>query len=95
MPIEGLGVKLRVERARLRLSQKEVGKIIGVNESSVSLYERDEVIPPGEVMIKICDLFNCSSDFLYGRERVRNICVDGLPDEGVASLITLTKLLQG
>lgn len=57
---------LRIEK---NLTQKELADKLGVTNKSIWAYENDYAVPPIETLIKIADLFNCSVDFLIGREQ--------------------------
>ena len=63
------GERLRVLRKEKRLSQKELGKLLGLAESTISMYERNERQPHFEIQKKISDLFNVSIDYLVTGER--------------------------
>ena len=52
---ETLGDRIRMHRARLRLSQSELGDKIGLSTNGVSLIERDEVDPRASVIRAIAD----------------------------------------
>lgn len=58
----------RIKRLRLSegLTQEELGKIIGVVKSTVSLYEANKSTPDDEIKTKICQHFNVSADYLLG-----------------------------
>ncbi|MBQ3234983.1 MAG: helix-turn-helix transcriptional regulator [Clostridia bacterium] len=57
--------ELRVEN---NLTQKELADKIGVTNKSIWAYETGYAIPPIETLIKLADVFNCSLDYLVGRE---------------------------
>lgn len=56
--------ELRKEKGR---SQKEFGKIFGLSESAIGMYERNERTPDLEMIKKIADFFEVSVDYLIGR----------------------------
>ena len=47
---------------------KQLGRIVGMTESTISLYERGIHEPDMETMCKIADALNVSTDNLIGRE---------------------------
>ena len=59
---------LRDLRKAKGISLKEFGKIIGVAESTVSLYENGKRQPDYDTLSKIADFFGVSTDYLLGRE---------------------------
>ena len=50
------------------LSLKETAAKIGISASCLTYYSKEEREPTVETIVKIADYFNCSIDFLLGRE---------------------------
>lgn len=75
-----MGYRLRELRIERKMSQEELGKLLGVSKVSVSGYESGKRVPCVDVFIKILDVFGVQSDYLLGRE-VDAVCED---DESVA-----------
>lgn len=65
--VEQFGKKLKVLRTSKKISQKEFGKIFGLAESTIGMYERDERRPDFELLNKFADYFEVSTDYLLGR----------------------------
>ena len=61
-------LNLRELRKKRGISLKELGEIIGVAESTVSLYENEKRQPDFSTLNKLADYFNVSVDYLLGRE---------------------------
>lgn len=59
----------RMKELRLAngMTQAAVGKIIGVRQDSVSIYERGRNYPEVRNLIILADYFNVSIDYLVGR----------------------------
>jgi len=85
--------KLRVARG---LNQVEFAKILGVSKQCVSNWENDNVMPSIEMLVKIADFFNVTTDYVLGRNEKKYLDVSGLTDEQIShiSLIVsdITKL---
>lgn len=64
---ELFGIKLRSLRKAKKLSQKEFGKIFGLAESTIGMYEREERKPDFELLNKFASFFEVSTDYLLGR----------------------------
>ena len=47
-----------------KMSQKDFGKLFGLSESAVGMYERNERKPDYEVLQKISEYFSVSTDYL-------------------------------
>ena len=66
----GVIMKIRLRELRLAkgLTQKEVATAINVSPQSYGYYENWVNKPDPETLIKLADLFECSIDYLLGRE---------------------------
>ena len=63
-----LGYRLRELRKENKMSQEDLGKLLGVTKVSVSGYENGTRIPSLEILNGMLDVFGVSADFLLGRE---------------------------
>jgi transcriptional regulator with XRE-family HTH domain len=61
-----IGRRLRLLREAKNLTQIELGKLIGVSNSTVSLYESGDREPDFETFKRISIFFNTSTDYLLG-----------------------------
>ncbi|MCM3603222.1 helix-turn-helix transcriptional regulator [Robertmurraya korlensis] len=50
-----------------KLTQAEIALVLGVDQSTISNYERNTKKPEFETFLKIADFFNVSLDYLVGR----------------------------
>lgn len=83
MMINELGLRLKLERVRCRLTQKDVAKILNIDASSISSYETGNATPPTEVLMKIANIYKVTTDFLLGLEKRSCVFTDGLNDDQV------------
>lgn len=60
-------VRIKERRRQLDMSQDELGFLIGTNQTQVSRYERGENSATGDVLVRIADALNTTTDFLLGR----------------------------
>lgn len=74
-----MGEVLQELREDKNLTQDEIAQTLGVNRSTISLYETGRVPVPHDSLIKLANLFNVNLDYLFGRTRVR-FCWDQLYD---------------
>jgi len=58
-------------RKSLGLSQKEFADILFVNQTAVSQWERGATTPSPNILLRICDLYNVTTDYLLGREATK------------------------
>ena len=78
--------KLRIVRG---LNQVEFSKILCVTKQCVSNWENDNVVPSIDMLCKIADFFEVSTDYLLGRSERRVIEVSSLTDEQIAHITSL------
>ena len=78
--------KLRRERG---LSQRQAAALFGVSQALLSHYETNSREPKLDFVIKVCDYYNVTTDFILGRTKERNdgsSRLSGQVDEIVCSL---------
>ena len=75
--------KLRLARG---LNQVEFAKAMGVSKQCVSNWENDNVMPSIEMLVKIADFFNVTTDYVLGRNEKTYIDVSGLTDEQISHI---------
>ena len=66
--MNSIGQRIKEERQSKNISQTELGKLIGVTQDSISLWEKDKRIPDTQYIIELCKVFNISADYLLGLE---------------------------
>lgn len=54
---------LRLEKS---LTQAKLAKLLGLNQTAIGKYERGELEPNIQTLIKLSRLFECSIDYLIG-----------------------------
>ena len=60
--------RLRDLREDRDLRQIDVSKAIGIDQRTLSNYETGKTNPDSFAIIKLCDFYNVSADYLLGRE---------------------------
>lgn len=81
--------KLKELRKEHNLSMKELGKILGLSESTISLYEAGKREPDIKTLIKIADYFNVSVDVLLSRDETNK---DEILDNHSLSMFNFEKM---
>mgnify|MGYP001605663037 FL=1 len=51
------------------MNQEEFGKMIGVGQSQVSKYERGEILPPVEILLRIAAVGNTGLNWILKGQR--------------------------
>lgn len=60
--------QIRSLRKEKGMTMKELGKAIGVAESTISLYENEKRMPDADTMKRLARFFNVSIDTLMGED---------------------------
>ncbi len=81
-----LGDKIREIRLAKKISQVELAKILDVTKQSVSNWENENIQPSIEMLSKIADVFNVSTDFLLSRDDRRYLDVTGVSEKSIQNL---------
>lgn len=83
-----LGYRLRELRKENKMSQEDLGKLLGVTKVSISGYENGTRIPSLDVLHGILDVFSISADYLLGRE-LNVVCEE---DNGLVMNLSLSDI---
>lgn len=68
-----LSIRIKELRNELNLTQEELAKKLGLNnKSSIANYESGYSVPSDEIKLKMCEIFNCSMDYLMGKSVFKN-----------------------
>lgn len=68
---------LRELRKARGITMKELGDMLGVSESTISLYENGKREPSYELLLKIAEFFNVSVDYLLRGEDKKPVAPKG------------------
>lgn len=80
------GSNMMLIRKKRKLSQADLGKIIGTSGDVVGRYERGDITPSIDVVSKIADALEVSVDYLIGKTSLQ------LDKEAVKRLEDITSL---
>ncbi|CEN87322.1 putative transcriptional regulator [[Clostridium] sordellii] len=68
-----IGKRIKELRAQKDVTQKELADFIGLTPKMISFYEKEERFPPHDIILKLSDFFDVSTDYLLGKSNVRDI----------------------
>lgn len=88
------GDKLRALRLEHGLTQQELADKIELVKGSISAYEQSRKYPSVEVLIKLCQIFNVSADYLLGLSDDELLKKSYLTDEQVELVQKLIRELE-
>ena len=60
-------VSIKALRKSQFMTQKELAQALGISRATVSKYEAGLRKPNMDMMVKICDVLGCTTDYLLGR----------------------------
>lgn len=66
------GNNLKKIRQEHDMTQEELAKRINTSRSNIANYENDKNMPSIEILNKLSEMLNCSTDYLLGKSDVRN-----------------------
>ncbi len=89
-----IGEKIKILRVNAKMSQRELADRLKIAKSVISFYESGDRCPSYDVLIRIAEIFNVTTDYLLDIERGRMIDVTGLADEDVAVVATVVDALK-
>ena len=75
------GIRLKELRTQKHITQQELADKVDLVKSSISAYEKSLKYPSVEVLIKLCNYFNVSSDYLLGLSDKKEIKKYDLTEE--------------
>ncbi len=94
-----IGAKIKELREARELTQENFAKILGVSRSALGLWEQGRRDVPQEMIVKIADFFNVSTDYLYGRpthsgsplSASRSYDIDEIPKDQAKAILKIIK----
>lgn len=66
------GNNLKKIRQEHDMTQEELAKKINTSRSNIANYENDKNMPSIEILNKLSEILNCSTDYLLGKSDIRN-----------------------
>ena len=91
----GFGERLKQLRENSQLTQKQLAERIWLSKAAISNYELYERNPSPEILIKIAEVFNVSTDYLLGiEEKKHTLEISNLTDEDIIFLRNIISYLQ-
>lgn len=68
-----LGDRIKKERENLNMTREDLAKKIGVSYSAIAMYEQGNREPSNELILKMCEIFNCTLDYLVGQSDFKTL----------------------
>jgi len=64
--MDNIATRIKELRLEKKMSQAQLGQVIGVNDRTISNYESGKREPDIQTIKKLCDFFEVTSDYLLG-----------------------------
>ena len=87
--VVGIGQKMKELRIGNGLQQDQVACLVGVERSTVSLWENDLRQPSFALLVRLADLYGVTTDYLLGRTNSRMLDLSGLSTDEAAIISQL------
>lgn len=71
--IEKVGKRLRALREERKITQEDLGKILGTSHVTIGRYENGERIPKLDILIELANYFDVSLDYLLFRSDKKEV----------------------
>lgn len=62
------GQRIKESRQAAGLTQTQLAKLLSTTQSTIGKYEREELQPNVDTIVKLCRLLDISSDYMLGLE---------------------------
>lgn len=81
--------RLKELRKEKGLTQKDLAKVLYVNQSAISKYELGTNSPENKFLVQLADYFNVSTDYLLGKSDIRtnNKCKEELIEKKLKEIL--------
>ena len=89
--MNNFSTRLKNLRLKYYWNQSQLAKRAGVSTSLICSYEKSERYPSLDVLIKLSDIFCCSTDYLLGLDNRQTFEVSGLTD---SQLLVLSNIVE-
>lgn len=88
------GARLKKLRLEKNMQQSELGRLLNITNVAVSHYENDNRKPTPEIISKVSDIFNVSTDYLLGNTTSKRKYYDLTEKDEKSIEQTLEKLVE-
>lgn len=95
--IKDLPEKLKTLRIKYGFSQRQVAAKVGISPSIISGYETGERTPSTEILLSLSYLYNCSTDYLLGKQSNEPgtiVDLNGLTDKQIQAIQQLIAAIK-
>ena len=88
------GSRVKKLRKEHHWTQKQLGKMMGLNDTTVSNWENGNTTPTIDELVILVRLLSVSSDYILGIEDRQHIVIEGLSDNQISAIRNLIESFQ-
>lgn len=88
------GDTLKTLRLKENWTQAHLAQKLNITKSVISAYETGLRLPSYDILIRISEIFNVSTDFLLGVEQKNIVDLSGLSKDEIAALLKLIDAMK-
>ena len=81
--------KIKMLREKHGMTQAELARKLGVTRSGVNAWEMGITTPSTQYVVELSIFFKVSTDYLLDMPQTSTVCVDGLTDREIASVVEI------
>lgn len=74
-------LKLKDFRIKARLSQRELAELLQMTQANYWLWEKGKSFPNAKQIIRLCEIFKCTPNDLFGFKGVHQVVGETLREE--------------
>ena len=89
-----LQIRIKALRENMDLTQSQYAEVLGVSRSTVKGWETGVNKPEADMLEKMADLHHVPIDFIFGRDSLKYLYVEELPEEVAMIFISLINAIE-
>lgn len=66
------GKRIAELRTEKNMKQSDLAKVLFCSQNTICMWEQEKTQPPISTLIKLCDFFCCTLDYIVGRENEKS-----------------------
>lgn len=86
-----MSIDFRLKNLRLenKMTQDQLAQKLNIGRTTISGYEKGSIKPSHEILIELCKIFNCTTDYLLGKTDAKNYDFSKFDDPSKADDVKL------
>lgn len=89
--MNSIGNRIKTTRKNKGLTQQQLAQRLGVTKALISAYENLTRKPSLDILVRLSNILNCSTDYILGVDNEKRISLKGLSENQVKIIENLIK----